>query len=65
MTGSISGNGTLALLSDGSHGSRWQVASTISDGTSSGDKLAVTISGNVTVSGNNTYTGAPPLPPGL
>ena len=57
VTGSISGNGTLALLSDGSHGSRWQVASTISDGTSSGDKLAVTISGNVTVSGNNTYTG--------
>lgn len=57
VTGSISGNGTLALLSDGSHGSRWQVASTISDGTSSGDKLAVTISGNVTVSGTNTYTG--------
>lgn len=57
VTGSISGSGTLALLSDNNHGSRWQVASTISDGSDTGDKLAVTIGGNVTVSGNNTYSG--------
>ncbi len=57
VTGSISGSGTLALLSDNNHGNRWQVASTISDGSDTGDKLAVTIGGNVTVSGNNTYSG--------